>query len=180
MLGGIEGRERMADETPPRKAGVDWIDVRQKTVTAIVVAATLGIGTLLWNNLSQGGLLRLLGGVSQVELEAAVSQSGHIPHGAVVAFDIQCPPGWVIADEAIGSAIVGAGAVVAGELGQPLPNEGRFDAAGLVADIKRPSPFKRPDFVSHDPRGVPISRYVFGTKTAFTPSYLPLNYCKKI
>jgi hypothetical protein len=170
----------LLERTPKEKKVVDWQGVLQQTVSAVTVAAVLGLGTLLWNSASGGGLVRFFGGVTKAELDAAVSKSGNVPTGAVVAFDGPiCPPGWNLADQTIGSSIVGAGAWLTGEPGSPLPNDGRPDLTNLRFDPTKGTPPKLPNFVVHDPAGVPVSRYVFGVRTSFSPSYLPLWYCKK-
>ena len=166
----------MSDEPPKPNKNIDWRDVWQKVVTAVAVAVTLGVGTLAWNNLSQGGLIRLLGGVTRDELQKAGNNLNGIPHGAVVAFDVFCPDGWKLVDETVGSAIVGAGATIIGESGSPIPGEIPIPPQ----DPRRATPPKPPDFLSPNPLGQKISHYVFGIKTALPPNYVPLYYCKKM
>jgi hypothetical protein len=174
----------MSDGSPTPKKRIDWQDVFQKTITALAVAAALGLATLLWNNLSQGGLIRLAGGITQAELDKAVSQvkapQDIFPTGAIVSFDTKCPPGWVLANETIGSAIVGTGATILGETGSALPNGGKFEPNPAGYDATRGTPPKPMGFITSNESFQPISKFVFGVKTGSTPSYLPLFFCKKL
>lgn len=188
----------MPEQPSQERRGIDWHDVRQKAVTALVIAILLGGGALVWNSLSNERVLKLLGGVSQSELEATIKRltlmgppgpqgvPGDVLPGAVVAFDGPCPPGWKLFDDVVGSAIVGYGATMVGETGEPLPSgailsrrqaqkktgdaqytyaDGVYGGANIAPD---PSDFS-----------LPISRYLPKVKTAMTPTYLPLMYCKR-
>jgi hypothetical protein len=103
---------------------------------------------------------------------------GQFPRGAVVAFDVYCPKGWILADEAVGRTIVGVGATMVGETGVPdtswgfVPDEGRGPS-----EQGRP---REQGFISHNDKGQPISRYIFGLPSEFKPTYLPLYICKRL
>ena len=101
---------------------------------------------------------------------------GVFPKGAVVAFDVPCPNGWIFAHDAVGKAIVGFGATRVGESGSPAPLPRQLEQG---YDPYQPSARRRePGFISYDENSQPISRYVFGV-TDVVPNYLPLYICKK-
>ena len=68
----------MAEETPKTfwtlMQEIDWKDVRQKVVSGLVLAIIVGavgaLGTYIWNDVSKGGLVRVLGGVTKEEMDA--------------------------------------------------------------------------------------------------------------
>lgn len=197
----------MSDQAPQSRKKTDWHDVRQKTISGVIVTIIIallgGIGTLIWNTASQGGLVRALGGVTQSELESTIKKltlegppgpAGPVGLGtkdlstAVIAFDSQCPPGWSLMKEAVGSAIVGVGATALGETGSPL-------TAPVQTATKRGKSNYSPDTVLNivPPKGIsdgwvdvgtydwePISRYVKNVRTNVTPTYYPLTYCKQV
>ena len=92
---------------------MDWSSVRDKVFVSIAAAVILGGLTLLANWASHGGLVTLLGGVSQATLEEKLRQlsaPGNIDTSAVIAFDReQCPQGWERFAPATARAIVGWG-----------------------------------------------------------------------
>jgi hypothetical protein len=107
----------MSEQAPIGRKGLDYHDIKQKTVTAVVVFVVLGtlggLGTIAWNNISHGGIVRLLGGVTQSDLEQTLvrpgvdlgsydTQNHGIPVGAVIAFEGKCPPGWSLANFSLG------------------------------------------------------------------------------
>lgn len=111
--------ENGPERARPSLKGIDWHDVRQKTISGVFAAAIIGgvaaLATYAWNNLSQGGFVRLMGGVTQADLQSAVERVATqavtniavpVQH-AIIAFDGPCPPGWILAKEAVGSALVG-------------------------------------------------------------------------
>jgi hypothetical protein len=70
----------MSDD-PPSKTWRDLIDlkdVRQRTVTqllvTVIVSIVAGFAVLVWNLTGQGGIIRALGGASQLELESTVKR----------------------------------------------------------------------------------------------------------
>jgi len=66
--------------------------VASKVSVAVLTAAILGLFALAWNAVSSGGLVRAMGGITDLDLENA----GLIPSGVVLAFDRPqgCPAGW--------------------------------------------------------------------------------------
>jgi hypothetical protein len=182
------------DDADGKKGSGKLLDSRkliQAVVTALATAAGVGLGTWLLNEASQGGLIHAMGGLTKADLAEALKEKQQdspggvhvndvLPPGAIVAFDVPyCPPGWALADQTVGSAIVGAGAVMTGEPGSPASNEGRTDGSTLRFDPTKGTSSKPPFFITHDPNGVPVSRFVFGVRSTFTPNYLPLWFCKK-
>jgi hypothetical protein len=194
----------MSEQPTQKRKKIDWSDVLQSVVKAVAIGLVLGAGTLAWNNFSNERVLKLLGGVSQSELEVTIKRltlagppgpagrPGEILFEAVVAFDGPCPPGWKYYDAVVGSAIVGSGATRVGETGEPLGTKGTYsDYPTPNANTKRKGPpgedvgwgrvpSRSPDFIpdlGYDFQT--ISRYVPGVKTAITPTYLPLMYCKR-
>jgi hypothetical protein len=106
----------MSEAGTAKSRGFDWIDVLQTAIAPVITALILGLAALAWNALSQGGLVRLLGGVTQEQLEA--TRIGHIspsdpyplpgtemPGGAIIGFYGDCPPGWARASREVGSII---------------------------------------------------------------------------
>lgn len=67
-------------------------NVASKVSIAVLTAAILGLFALGWNAISSGGLVRAMGGVTELDLETA----GLIPSGVVLSFDRPqgCPEGW--------------------------------------------------------------------------------------
>jgi hypothetical protein len=178
----------MSDEKPTNKKKIDWHDIWQSTIKVLAGAGALGLATLLWTYSQQGGLVRLLGGVTQDEFKKAmVEMSAHpqpmdsLAKGAIVSFDTACPVGWALANETIGSAIVGAGATMVGETGSPLPNgDDGFGHSRAGYDPTKETPPKPRGFITSTEAVEPISKFVFGVKTGSVPSYLPLFFCKKL
>ncbi len=78
---------------------LEWNSVLEKAVVGaavgLIVSAVVGVLALLWNWGSQGGLVHVLGGVTQKDLEE-IEKRPRMPPGAVVAFDLRdgCPGGW--------------------------------------------------------------------------------------
>ena len=68
--------------------------ISEKVGVAVATAAVLAIAGVIGNQVTAGGLVRLMGGVTQDEMEAF----GKLPKGVVLAFDIRegCPEkeGW--------------------------------------------------------------------------------------
>jgi hypothetical protein len=91
------------------KMELDWKGIFEKIVVGLVVTAVIGLVALFWNWGSQGGLVHVLGGVTQKEFEE-IGKRPSLPPGAVVAFDLRdgCPEGWVVVKSAIERVIVGA------------------------------------------------------------------------
>jgi hypothetical protein len=85
---------------------VDWKGIFEKAVVGVVAAVVLGALTLIWNQISNGGLIRLLGGATHEE----VAKINPTPAGTVAAFDLPngCPEGWTMFEPAISRTIVGA------------------------------------------------------------------------
>ena len=62
--------QHMSEQAPVGRRGVGYHAIRQQTITALAVFLLLGTLGIAWNKLSHGGLVRLLGGVTQSDLEA--------------------------------------------------------------------------------------------------------------
>ena len=192
------------DDQDKPKRWIDWFDVRQKTISGLLVgaliAAAAGLGPLVYNHVSQGGLVRLLGGVTIAEIEPIVRKASEeaqkevrrlaVPaQGAIIPFDGPCPTGWSMAKDIVGSAIVGAGATKMGESGLPIGNLYTYEGTGSFAgDPKKVGrkPFDPGyDLGGYDPTAKngsddwePISRYVTRVKTSLIPTFYPLLFCK--
>ena len=109
------------DTPTPKKAWLDWQDVRQKVAAGLLLAAIVGgvtsVATLLWSNLSNGGVIRLLGGITPSELETKLKQERAasdlrvraltLPGSVIIAFNGNCPSGWTLAKETTGKALYG-------------------------------------------------------------------------
>ncbi len=95
-------------------------------VVGVVSAILLGAGALAWNFASDGGLVRLIGGVPEKDLSPQLSALhdrikklednppgviSSFPEGAVVAFADECPAeqGWSVFKPATARFIIGAG-----------------------------------------------------------------------
>jgi hypothetical protein len=82
-----------------------------RVVVGVGSAVVLAALALIWNGVTNGGLVRGMGGVTPDQL----ATSGVIPKEAVLAFDldrskpIDCPDGWRPYHELGGRMIVGAG-----------------------------------------------------------------------
>ena len=117
---------------------MDWQGVREKVVVGVITAVVLGGLALVWNFTSEGGLIRLIGGVPAKDLNPELTRLGEgieraatkeelrartaspkaeqlLPRAAVVAFDRddleqdRCPAGWRPFKNARARVIVGAG-----------------------------------------------------------------------
>ena len=124
---------------------------REVTV-GVVTAIVLGALGLIWNWASEGGAVRLLGGVTLKDVDTLIAEQlnkadlkgaikgtreisahqgrldrpvrlGNCQSVAVIAFDAPggCPKGWVLEQNAVGSAIVGVGATLVGDNGRRFP-----------------------------------------------------------
>lgn len=73
-------------------------NVGEKVGVAVLSALILGALALIWQVVTDGGLVRALGGVTRAEVEAMLAgePQSPVPSGAVVAFDTtgSCPEGW--------------------------------------------------------------------------------------
>jgi len=105
----------MSEVGTEKSRGFDWVDVLQKAIAPVITALILGLLAFAWNGLSQGGLVRLLGGVTQQQFEARTGNvdpsdpyplpGTEIPRGAIVGFYGDCPPGWMRASRDVVSII---------------------------------------------------------------------------
>jgi hypothetical protein len=176
---------------------VDWFDIRQKWIAGLLsglsIAAVLAVigafGTIAWNTLTGGTVLRMLGGVPRADVEAIVGKAvlqqiatfGVPSTGAVVAFDRGCPPGWIMAQEMVGNAIVGVGAYRDGEMGFPSATSvstGTGLFAGQYYDVKNKNLRVSDAPAGYDPYSEPISRFVPNVRSAQVPTFMPLEYCR--
>jgi hypothetical protein len=188
----------MSDEEAPKPASrFGWKDIYEKTLVAVLTAAILGLGAIIWNGLSSRGFVRLLGGVTSEELKAQVKEevnryafSLFVPaDGAVVPFAKECPPGWAASKQTIGSAIVGAGAVRTSETGYSVGDTYRLEGTGtfvgkgydptkwVITKAKTPAETLADD---SNQGAFPISHYVLGVHSALMPTFLPLIYCRQL
>jgi hypothetical protein len=188
----------MSEEEDPKPVSrFSWKDVYEKSLVAVLSAAFLGLGAILWNGLSSGGFVRLLGGVTKEELNIQIKEevnryafSIFVPaDGAVVPFTKDCPPGWAASKQTIGSAIVGAGAVRSNETGYSVGDSYRFDGSDtfvgkgfdpnkwVITKAKTPAETLADD---SNKAAIPISRYVLGVHSALMPTFLPLIYCRQL
>jgi hypothetical protein len=178
------GESEENNENIRERKKIDWVDVIQKTLIAVLTAAVLGAGTLVWNNVSSGGLVRALGGVTKADVNAIMAGGPSQLLNAVVPFDGVCPPGWLPARETVGATIVGAGALLVPENGSPsTPGSIKGGADDLSFHTPGPQAVPRVPGTAvstFDQSAIPISHYVFGIKTAVLPQYLPLYFCKKV
>ena len=102
--------------------------IGEQAATAITVTIILGVLTLIWQALSDGGIVRFLGGVTEGDIPRLIGELpeeqlqgiiGH-PHGetksdglpanAIIAIDAPggCPQGWAPFAEAQGRLLLGA------------------------------------------------------------------------
>lgn len=117
---------------------MDWKGIQEKIAVSVITAVILGGLALGWNFASEGGVIRLIGGIpekdlkphlmrlaegieaaaTKAELEARIelpTADQSIPRGAVIAFDrddldqSKCPPGWQPFKNARARVIIGAG-----------------------------------------------------------------------
>jgi hypothetical protein len=90
---------------------VDWNGMQEKVVVGVISAIVLGGLTLLWNLVSNGGIVRAMGGVTQSELQIALRGIGpSVPVSAIVAFARErCPDKWREVTELKGRFIIGGG-----------------------------------------------------------------------
>lgn len=175
---------------------LDWNGVLEKVVVTLIAAAVVGVLALLWNYWgSQGGLVHVLGGVTSKEVDDLVKKLAvpgpvNLPNGAVVAYDLPngCPVGWVVADSAIGRAIVGA-ATHQQTPGNLYTHEGYADDGygNFALDLGKPgkgipAPLAEPDTPGSKTKLGTEYGYAplaFGTNASMPPAVLALWYCKR-
>lgn len=87
--------------------------VKSNVIVAIISSAIIGATLGIWEAISEGGLIRILGGATTAELADVRAELS--TRGVVVAFDRDdldqdtCPKGWKPFEQARGRVIVGAG-----------------------------------------------------------------------
>jgi microcystin-dependent protein len=172
-------------------------------VQGIVVAVTVSLLAVVGNAAFNGGLVRLMGGITKDELQAY----GVIPVGTVIAFDLggKCPPNWRQLVELKGRMIIGAGtgknltsrdfrapggaeAVALSVENLPPHTHRVYDNAGVPVRIEAPGPNEE---TAAGAGSEDSQRVVYG-RTGFTggmadgvkpldimPPYLALTYCRK-
>jgi hypothetical protein len=91
-------------------------DIPRQVVSGVAIALIIGFLGWFWNAASNGGIIRVLGGITSSELSHAVESelakhpSSLASVGAVVAFALPngCPDGWTVFGPAVSRVIIGA------------------------------------------------------------------------
>ena len=106
-------------------------EIKERAISGIVAAIIIALLAAAWQLVTDGGLIRLLGGATRSDLQSIRP----VPSGVVLAFDLTtgCPEGWSRFADGQSRVIVGAafGSNSPGtdEYGQPLSVQ-RFRETG--------------------------------------------------
>jgi hypothetical protein len=81
-----------------------------RVIEAVAAAIVLAILTVVWNWISDGGVIRWLGGVTKKEFQEIARAPTSLPGGLIVAFNGPCPSsGWRPFAPAVARFVLGAG-----------------------------------------------------------------------
>lgn len=157
--------------------------IGEKVIVGVLSAAILGGFALLWNWGSQGGLVRILGGVTPKDVAEIARAAATLPKGIVVASTQPCESlgsGWDPYTDANGRVIVGAGAHATSDQIGPLEALRPFDKAGdrrrrLSADEMPPHTHPITIGIARDPQsnvpwGIWVKEPLAGVLPMFTRS----------